>query len=208
MQFLFGVVDAAIACWRMEQKKGRIKMARKILVMTGSARRGGNSDLMADAFIKGAKLKGHEVIKYEAAAHGIKGCLYCNTCYSLGSDKACTHDDIFNELAPLYESCDTIVYVTSVFWFTFPAQIKAAIDKMYAFMVGKKPMGIRESMLLAVGAGKEDFKYEGLIRSYELIGRDRKWKDLGHYIVTGVNDYAAIKDTDHLAKIEELGKRI
>ncbi len=183
-------------------------MSRKILVMTGSARRGGNSDLMADAFIRGAEEAGHEVIKYEAAAHPIKGCLYCDTCYSLGGDRACTHDQEFNELAPLYESCDTIVYVTSVFWFTFPAQLKAAMDKMYALMVGKRPFGIKESMLIAVGAGKEDFKYEGLIKSYELTARDRKWKDLGHYIVKGVNDYAAVKETEHLERIEELGRRI
>ena len=41
-------------------------MKKNILVLTGSARVGGNSDLLADAFIKGATQAGHEVVKCEA----------------------------------------------------------------------------------------------------------------------------------------------
>ena len=37
-------------------------MGKKIIVLTGSPRRGGNSDCIAEAFIAGAKEAGHEVI--------------------------------------------------------------------------------------------------------------------------------------------------
>lgn len=39
---------------------------KNILILTGSPRIGGNSDLMADAFQKGAESAGHKVIRYEA----------------------------------------------------------------------------------------------------------------------------------------------
>jgi len=183
-------------------------MGKNILVLTGSARRGGNSDLMADAFIKGATAAGNKVTKYEAALKELKGCIYCDTCYSLGDDKACSHDDVFNELAPYLQTADVIIFVTPLFWYTFPAQIKAAIDKIYSLMVGNKPSNIKESMLLVCGTGKDMFKYEGIIKSYELIVRDRKWKDRGHYAAPDVTNVGDIANTDHLVKIEELGYKI
>ena len=42
-------------------------MIKNILVITGSPRKHGNSDMMAEAFIKGAKEAGHIVNKYGAA---------------------------------------------------------------------------------------------------------------------------------------------
>jgi len=183
-------------------------MGKNILVLTGSARRGGNSDLMANAFIKGAEAAGNKVTKYETAFKDLKGCIYCDTCYSLGDDKACTHDDVFNELAPYYQTADVIVFATPLFWYTFPAQIKAAIDKLYSLMVGNKPSNIKESMLLVCGTGKDTFKYDGIIKSYELIVSDRKWIDCGHYVVPDVTYVGDVAGTGHLVNIEELGRKI
>ena len=109
---------------------------KNILILTGSPRVGGNSDLMADAFQKGAESAGHKVIRYEAGRNAILPCRACESCFSNG--KACVWDDRFsNELAPLIEEADVIVLATPLYWFTFPAQLKAAIDKMYSFIIGE-----------------------------------------------------------------------
>jgi multimeric flavodoxin WrbA len=184
------------------------KMGKNILVLTGSARNGGNSDKMADAFIEGALSAGHNVTKYKAARKDLKGCIYCNTCYSKGDDKACSHDDIFNKLAPFYQTSDIIVFATCLYWYTYPAQIKAAIDKYYSLMVGKKPQNIKQCLLLVCGTGKDDFKYEGIIKSYELMARDREWENLGHYVAPNVTHVGDIVNTDHLENIKKLGAKI
>lgn len=49
-------------------------MAKNILILTGSPRKGGNSDLLADAFIAGAQQSGHTTVKYATAEKNIKGC--------------------------------------------------------------------------------------------------------------------------------------
>ena len=41
-------------------------MSKNILILTGSPRKNGNSDMLADAFMKGAQEKGHTVNKIEA----------------------------------------------------------------------------------------------------------------------------------------------
>ena len=86
---------------------------KNILILTGSPRVGGNSDLMADAFQKGAESAGHKVIRYEAGRNAILPCRACESCFSNG--KACVWDDRFsNELAPLIEEADVIVLATPV----------------------------------------------------------------------------------------------
>jgi hypothetical protein len=85
-------------------------MAKEILVLTGSPRRGGNSDHLADAFIRGAESAGHKAGKFEAAfkdIHGCRGCSRgCNMCWSSGTDPCVVKDD-FYQLVPLIESCET-----------------------------------------------------------------------------------------------------
>lgn len=118
-------------------------MKKNILVLTGSFRRNGNSDLMAEAFIKGAQEAGHDVTKVETAHKSFSVCKACKQCYSNG--KACPFDEAFSELAPHILDADVIVISTPLYWFTFPAQLKAALDKFYSFMVAEKSIKMKES---------------------------------------------------------------
>ena len=51
---------------------------KNIVVITGSPRKGGNSDKMANAFIKGAASQGHKLAKIAAADMNIHGCHACD----------------------------------------------------------------------------------------------------------------------------------
>lgn len=181
-------------------------MGKSILVLTGSPRVGGNSELLADAFIRGAESAGHEVVKYRTAAKKIKGCIACDKCFSKGT--ACIFQDDFNELAPLLENADVLVLATPLYWYTFPTQLKAALDKMYAFIIGDVPMKISECLLLTCGEITEKTAFAGLVKSYELIAKDREWVNRGHLIVTGVGPKGAINSTSALKEAEKLGQKI
>lgn len=105
---------------------------KKILVITGSPRIGGNSDMLADAFIKGVKAKGHSIKKFNTVENPIRGCIACNTCWSKGT--ACSFKDGFTKLEPLLEEADVIVLAYPLYWFGMTAHIKSAIDKFYAYL--------------------------------------------------------------------------
>ena len=64
----------------------------KILVIAGSPRKNGNSDTLADNFIKGATEKGHSVIKFESAFKKVHPCMACDKCTS---DGQCVFKDDF-----------------------------------------------------------------------------------------------------------------
>jgi len=181
-------------------------MSKNVLVLTGSPRDGGNSEMMADAFIKGALAAGHDACKFRTATRGINGCRACNRCFSKGH--ACAYDDDFNELAPLLEDADVLVLCTPLYWFSFPMQIKAAIDKMYAFHVGKRKTKIKGSMLMVCGEDDDIASFDAIVRTYELIAGYEKWTDLGRLIVPGVNKKGDIERTDALKKAEEMGRSL
>jgi len=189
---------------------GRVKrLAKKnILVLTGSARKNGNSDRMADTFIKEALSVGHEVTKFETAKKEIRGCIACETCWSKG--KPCSFQDDFDELAPLLETADVIVFATPLYWFTFPAQIKAFIDKLYAY-AGKnclRPLKIKECLLLVCGADDNLKIFDGIIATYKEIAHYMKWEDKGIVAVPKVNKKGDIEATDGLVKAKEYGKML
>ncbi len=181
---------------------------KNVLVLTGSTRRKGNSDALADAFIKGALSNGHEVTKFDTAGKRIAGCKACKTCWSKG--KPCSYDDDFEEFVPLLEAADAIVFSTPLYWFSFPAQIKAVIDRFYPYIkeAGKHRLKIKECLLL-VCAGDEDMRvFDGIIATYREMAHYMNWEDKGILAVPGVIDKGEIKATDALVKAEEYGKAL
>lgn len=179
-------------------------MKKHILVLTGSPRAGGNSDQMADAFIRGAQQAGHEVTKIHTASLNIKGCMACDACYSTGL--ACVQNDDFDQIALQFEKSDAVVFATPIYWFAFPAQLKAVIDKFYSFLVGKKEIPVKESLLLVCGEMKDPAIFDGIINSYSQSAVYMNWKDRGCFYVTGVSKKGDILSTDSLPKIEEIGR--
>ncbi len=177
---------------------------RKILVLTGSPRVMGNSDMMAEAFIAGAKSKGSEIMRFDAGRRDIMTCKACGTCFSKG--KACSFNDDFDELAEMLIKADAIVIATPIYWYTFPAGLKAAIDKFCSFYFAKKELKIKESMLLLCGETQHERDFEGIIRTYEIMAELLNWNDRGHYIVTGVNNRGDIRSTDALADLIKMGE--
>lgn len=183
-------------------------MVKNILVITGSPRKSGNSDLMADAFIKGVQSKGHPVTKFRAAAKAISGCRACNTCWSKGH--ACTVRDGFTELEPLLEKADVIAFASPLYWFGFSSQIKAAIDRMYAYDMEnrKASLKIKEGILLICGACEGMEIFDGVIATYKGILNYMKWQDAGILSIPKVSNKGDILKTDAMQKAELLGKSL
>ena len=180
---------------------------KNILLLTGSPRIGGNSDLMAEAFQKGAEAAGHQVVRYDTGRNAILPCRACDACFSSG--KACVWDERFSdELAPLFENSDVIVLATPLYWFTFPAQLKAAIDKIYSLVVGDHDISGKEAYLLICAEDEDSHCFDGVIRSFELITDYAKWHDKGKLTVTGVSGKGEILNTDALAKAEKMGQSV
>ncbi len=182
-------------------------MAKNILILTGSPRKGGNTDLLADAFAKGAAAAGHTVARFDSGRARIGGCVDCKTCFS-NEGKACSFDDDFNALAPLIAQADAIVFAAPLYFFTFPAQIKAAIDKLYAFFVAGKPLKIKESAFIACGETDDPAHFKGMVETYQIMAGFLGWADKGRIIATGVHTKGDVLGTPFLQQAEALGSAL
>ena len=99
---------------------------KKVLVISASPRKGGNSDMLCDQFANGAREAGHEVEKIRLAEKNIGYCKGCYACTKLGK---CFQDDDANELVEKMLSADVIVLATPVYFYSMDAQLKALIDR-------------------------------------------------------------------------------
>lgn len=182
---------------------------KKILVITGSPRKQGNSYTLANAFIKGATEAGHHVTLFESAFKEIKTCIGCNSCFSL-NNTACIFKDDFNELADFVMQSDIIVFATPLYWFSYPSKLKAAIDKFYSFLIGEKSeTRNKKTILLAVAGDKNITEFDTLVQQYKMMATANKWIESGQILVPNVLAKGDILNRkEFLIVAEELGKNI
>lgn len=102
---------------------------KKILVLSASPRRGGNSDLLCDQFIEGAKESGHTTEKIFLKNKIIR---YCTGCGACNAKKPCPQRDDMAEVLEKMIACDVIVMATPVYFYTMNGQMKTLIDRTCA----------------------------------------------------------------------------
>ena len=181
-------------------------MSKKIVVITGSPRKAGNSFAMTDAFIKAAQAKGHTVTRFDAAMMNVGGCRACETCFKSG--KACSFDDDFNKIAPAVLEADAVVFTMPVYWYSIPAQIKGVIDKLYSFCVAGKDIAGKECALIACCEEDDLSVLDGVRIPIEHSAALLKWQMVGEVLVPGVLNTGDIEKTDGCQQAAALADKI
>ncbi len=139
----------------------------KILGIYSSPRKGGNSDLLLDEALKGAKSMGAEVSAIRCCDLQISGCIECAGCDETGE---CVVEDDMQSVYPKLEGADAIILASPIFFYSITAQAKALIDRCQAMwckrMLDKIPESTRildkgQGYLICVGATKGDNLFQG-----------------------------------------------
>lgn len=103
---------------------------KKVLILSGSPRKGGNSDLLCDEFMKGAKESGNDVEKIFIRNKKIAP---CNACYYCRDNNGkCAIQDDMSEILDKILNADVIVMASPVYFYSINAQMKAVIDRCVA----------------------------------------------------------------------------
>ena len=181
-------------------------MGKKIVVITGSPRKNGNSFAMTDAFIKAAEEKGHTVTRFDAAFMKVGGCHACETCYSTG--KACTFEDDFDTIAPAILEADALVFTTPVYWYSIPAQIKGVIDCIFSLVIGGKDIAGKECALITCCEEEDMSVMDGVRIPIERTAALNKWTMVGEVLIPGVLNVGDIDKTDGCKKAAALADAI
>ncbi len=184
-------------------------MGKNILIITGSPRKGSNTDQIAESFARGAKECGHSVELFNASMHTIKPCVACDCCWKSGNP--CITEDDFNKvLAGKLESADLLALVTPMYWFTYSSQLKLAMEKMYSYLSENKlrELKIKESVLLFCCGDKDISVATGLMASYRCMIEYLNIKNKGVIGAIGVNDRDSIRNTEYLHQAYQLALQL
>ena len=101
-------------------------MSKKILILSASFRKGGNSDTLCDQFLKGAREAGHDVEKIFINDKQINYCRGCGVC---NKTHRCVQKDDMAEILDKMIKADVIVLATPVYFYTMNGQLKTLIDR-------------------------------------------------------------------------------
>jgi len=105
-------------------------MNKKVLIISGSPRKSGNSDLLCDEFMRGAAEAGNEVEKIRVAEKKIGFCSACYYCRQSGG--VCAKKDDMADILQKMIDADVIVLASPVYFYSIDAQMKALIDRTLA----------------------------------------------------------------------------
>lgn len=105
-------------------------MSKKVLILSGSPRKDGNSDLLCDEFMRGAAEAGNEVEKIRVAEKKIGYCSACYYCQKSGG--VCAKKDDMTDILQKMIDADVIVLASPVYFYSIDAQMKALIDRTLA----------------------------------------------------------------------------
>ena len=181
--------------------KGKKKM--KVLVITGSPRKNGNSATLADHFIKGAKEAGHEVVRFDAAFKKVHPCIACNSC---GMNGPCVFKDDFEFVRKHIVEADCVAFATPMYYFGISAQLKTVIDRFYA--INGSIHVPKKAVLLMTYANTAASEAVPIKSHYEALLNYLGWTDAGQVIAPGVWPVGAIRHTDFPEQAYRLGKSI
>ena len=101
-------------------------MSKKVLIISSSPQRYGNSDTLCDEFAKGAKEAGHSVEKIFLRDYEVNYCLSCRACTTTAR---CVQKDDAPEILDKMLAADVIVLATPVYFYSMSAQLKTLIDR-------------------------------------------------------------------------------
>ncbi len=114
-------------------------MSKKVLIISSSPRKDGNSELLCKRFMEGAMEAGHSCELVSLREKKLSPCVACDACRKNGG--TCVIPDDANEIGEKMLTADVIVLATPVYFFTMSAQLKMLIDRCrprYRKMEGKE----------------------------------------------------------------------
>lgn len=173
----------------------------RIVILAGSVRKGGNTDILVQAFADGAR-KNHDVEIVSVAEYRVNPCIGCNSCFTREGN-ACFQKDDMPRIYKKLKEADIVVIASPVYFYGISAQLKAVVDRLHTPM--RNEFQIKKLALLLVGAANLPKLFDSIIMQYRLVLDFFNLEDAGMVLVRGVRDRGDIKGNAALQEAYQLG---
>jgi len=183
---------------------------RRILIIESSPRKEGNSVILARRLAEGAREAGAEV--EEIALRGLKvsPCIACDSCRRPEA-AGCVLPDDMQRIYAAIRGADAVVLASPIYFFSLNAQLKAVVDRLYAFGA-RRYVELKHKRLAGLFAfGDRDAYESGCMNALRAL------EDLCRYLGAPRPEFVygsaeapgeIAADARLLARAYELGKRL
>lgn len=177
---------------------------KKVIVVSSSPRKNGNSEILAHKFADGALSAGNEVQFIAVRELDLKfctGCLYCQ------SHDKCVIGDGMNALYEKFQNADVLVFATPVYYYSVCGQLKTLLDRLNPLYSRKNKF--KDVYLLATAADDDERAMDGAVKDIQ------GWIDCfdgvnltGVIRGVGVTEKGEINNTAFPEKAYDMGKNV
>ncbi len=179
-------------------------MSKTVLVLSTSPRKGGNSDALADAFVRGAQEAGNQVEKitlYDKTIGFCKGCLSCQ------NTQRCIIRDDADAITQKMLTADVIAFATPIYYYGMCGQMKTLLDR--ANPLFPAAYQFRDIYLLAAAAEADEHTVDGAVTGLQgWIDCFEKARLAGTVFAGGVTAVGEIQGHPALQRAYETGKTV
>ena len=179
-------------------------MGKKVLILSSSPRKGGNSETLAAAFAKGAQEAGNQVETVYLREKQYGFCKGCLACQKLGH---CVIKDDAVEIAAKMHDADVLVFVTPVYYYSVSGQLKTMLDR--ANPLFGTDYAFTKAYLLATAAEDEPETVAGSEKAVQgWVDCFERCELAGTVFAGGVNGVGDIAGHPALEKAYQMGKEV
>ncbi len=186
---------------------GWLDMAN-ILVVVGSPRKGGNTEILLSRIAEGAASAGTSVETIHLGDLQIRECDGCHACWR---GRRCSKDDDMRDIYAKIAACETIVFGTPVYWYGPTALMKAFIDRFVYFncQTNRSMVRGKRAVVAIVLEETHEETWRPLIEFFEKSLGYLEMNFAGTIVVPGVGDKGAIRQQpQRLEEAYSLGGRL
>ena len=144
---------------------------KKVLILSASPRKNGNSDILCQQFIHGAEEAGHKAEQIYLYDKQIGFCRACYACFRTGK---CVQQDDMESILERIQDTDVLVISTPTYFMTMNGMLKNTIDR---FLPKWRELGGHEVYFIITGHdGKEGLSLVGeeLTKIFRELGNEIK----------------------------------
>lgn len=188
---------------------------QKILAISGSPRRKGNTAVLLDHAVQGAAEAGAEVEKIVLRDLKMSPCLEIYGCKETGR---CVIQDDFQKIHDQLLSCQGLILASPIFFYALSAHTKILMDRCQSlwvkkYWIDKVPYGQwepkRKGLFISVGATKGKRLFDGALLTvkyfFDVLDMEL-WKALLYRGLDFEGD--VLKHPEHLQEAHEAGKEL
>lgn len=189
-------------------------MAVKVLGISTSPRREGNSDVLLRKALGGAQQAGAAIEYLRLCDYRIEGCSECYDCAQAGD---CSTADDYRPILDKMLDADRLVFATPVFFMTVSAQAKLLIDRGQCLWVRQtvlhqplfEPKRDRRGLLIAVGGSRSQKQFDCVRQPVQSFFEYLEVQYAGSLCVNQVDEKGAVlKRVDALDEAFRLGQML